>query len=221
MMDAKIEIFIQHLFDSHSNLKDIIKSFEWCSRYNGGKDYLVNDQTLTIDFDKLTEWIRSEHAQSADSLSFNDGYLVLIEFKSGDPTTHERKLQKLISNVIGKINDSDDTLTLLYSQCFPGTNDRLKQKFFLVVDSKKMGIEPLLSALVGLSLMDNKNAKERAILERIKPDLKSGVNHPDHYEIVDVWYSELFSTYIRLHKIGNIQRPVITNTPGSADNDQS
>lgn len=209
MMDAKTEIFIQHLFDSYSNLKDIIKSFEWCSRYNDGKDNLVNDQTLAIDFDKFTRWIRAGHAQSADSLSFTDRSLVLIEFKSGDPTTHERKLQQLIGNVIGKINDSDDTLTLLYRQCFPGTNDRLKQKFFLVVDSKKMGIEPLLSTLVGLSLIDNKNAKEKAFLERIKPDLKSGINHPDHYETVDVWYSELFSTYIRLHKIGNIQRPAM------------
>lgn len=209
-MDTKIEIFIQHLFDNYTNLKDIVKSFEWCSRYDNGKSDLVNDQTLTIDFDKLTNWIHEDGSQSADSLSFNDNYAFLIEFKSGDPTTHERKLQKLISNVIGKINDSDDTLSLLYSQSFSGSGERLKQKFFLVVDSKKMGIDPLLSTLVGLSLKDNKNVKEKAVLAQITPNLKAGINHPDHYETVDVWYSELFSTYIKVNRISDFQLPTKT-----------
>lgn len=205
MMDAKIEIFIQHLFDSHANLKDIIKTFEWCSRHENGN--LVNDKTFTLDFDKLTEWDRNGDVKSADSLSFNNGYAVLIEFKSGDPTTHERKLQKLIESVAGKINDSDDTLTLLYNQGFPGTTDRLKQKFFLVVDSKKMGVTPLISTLVGLSLKENNNPKERAILERVLPNLKSGILHPEHYTTVDVWYSELFSSYIRVHQIADFKPP--------------
>lgn len=205
MMDAKIEIFIQHLFDSHANLKDIIKTFEWCSRHESGN--LVNDKTLTLDFDKFTNWERNGDVQSADSLSFNDEFAVLIEFKSGDPTTHERKLQKLIENVAGKINDSDDTLTLLYSRSFPGTTNRLKQKFFLVVDSKKMGVTPLISTLVGLSLKDNNNAKERVILEQVMPNLKDGILHPEHYTVVDVWYSELFSSYIRIHQIADFKLP--------------
>lgn len=216
MMDAKIEIFIQHLFDNHTNLKDIIKTFEWCSRHENGN--LVDDKTLTLDFDKFTEWVRKGDVKSADSLSFNDGYAVLIEFKSGDPTTHERKLQKLIENVAGKINDSDDTLTLLYSQSFPGTTDRLKQKFFLVVDSKKMGVTPLITTLVGLSLKANNNTKERVILEQVMPNLKSGIQHPEHYAIVDVWYSELFSTYIRIHQITDV-KPLqsVTNSQGNTN----
>ena len=210
-MDAKIETFIKHLCDTQSNLKDIIQTFEWCSRDKNGNDYLVNNQTLTINFDKLTGWVRNEKVKSADSLSFNDGYAILIEFKSGDPTTHERKLQKLIENVAGKINDSDDTLTLLYSQSFPGTTERLRQKFFLVVDSKKMGVTPLVSTLVGLSMKDNKNAKEKAILERVMPNLKSGIQHPEHYAAVDVWYSELFSTYIHIHQIKDFELPQKTD----------
>lgn len=211
MMDVKIEIFIQHLFDNHANLKDIIKTFEWCSRHESGS--LVDDKTLTLDFDRFTEWVRHGDAKSADSLSFNDGYAVLIEFKSGDPTTHERKLQKLIANVAGKINDSDDTLTLLYSQSFPGTANRLKQKFFLVVDSKKMGVTPLITTLVGLSLKSNNNAKERAILEQVMPNLKSGIQHPEHYAAVDVWYSELFSTYVRIHHITDFKLPQGVTNP--------
>lgn len=206
-MDAKIEIFIKYLFDNCENLKDIIKSFEWCSRYNDGKAFLVSDKTLTIDFDKFTGRIREGYAQSADSLSFNDSYAIMIEFKSGDPTTHERKIRKLIDNVIGKINDSDDTMTLLYQQCFPETNQRLKQKFFLVVDSKKMGVEPLVTTLVGLSMKKNNNAKEKAIFEKVKPDLLKGVEYPDHYATIDVWYSELFSTYIKIHQINDIEIP--------------
>ena len=50
-MDAKIEIFIQHLCTDHANLRDIVKTFEWCSRHQNGN--LVNDQTLTLDFDVL------------------------------------------------------------------------------------------------------------------------------------------------------------------------
>lgn len=212
-MDAKIEIFRRYLWDSHANLKDIVKTFEWCSRYENGN--LVHDQTLTLDFDRFTEWARNGDVKSADSLSFNDGYAVLIEFKSGDPTTHERKLQKLIENVAGKINDSDDTLTLLYRQSFSGTEDRLKQKFFLVVDSKKMGVDPLVSTLAGLSLKANNNAKERVILERVIPNLKSGIQHPEHYTTVDVWYSELFSTHIRIHRITDFLS--VTNLSGHAD----
>lgn len=216
MIDAKIEIFIQHLCANHANLKDIVKTFEWCSRHENSN--LVNDQTLTLDFDKFTEWVRNGDVKSADSLSFNNGYAVLIEFKSGDPTTHDRKLQKLIENVSGKINDSDDTLTLLYSQSFPGTTDRLKQKFFLVVDSKKMGVTPLVSTLVGLSLKANNNTKERVILEQVMPNLKSGIEHPEHYATVDVWYSELFSTYVRIHQITDFLIPQsVTNSKGNAN----
>lgn len=216
MMDAKIEIFIQHLCTDHANLRDIVKTFEWCSRHQNGN--LVNDQTLTLDFDKFTEWVRNGDLKSADSLSFNDGYAVLIEFKSGDPTTHERKLQKLIENVAGKINDSDDTLTLLYRQCFSAPTDRLRQKFFLVVDSKKMGVTPLVSTLVGLSLKANNNAKERAILEQVLPNLKSGIQHPEHYATVDVWYSELFSAYIRIHQITDfVISQSEANTQGNAN----
>ncbi len=207
-MDAKIEIFIKHLAGKFPHLSDARKTFEWCSRDKNTKICLVGSKVYSLDFDKLTEWMyKEEKPQSADALCFNDNSAVLIEFKSGDPTTHEKKLQKLIDNVVGKIDDSDNTLTLLYDEAFPNSGERLKQSFFLVVDSKKMGIDPLMSTLVGLSLKDNKNAKDTALLQKVKPNLKQGIRNPAHYDTIDVWYSELFSHYLNLHKISDFNLP--------------
>lgn len=204
-MDTKIDVFVRYLYDCYTNLGDIVKSFEWCSRHQNG--YLVNDQTLTLDFDKFTEWACVSGVKSADSLSFTDDHAILIEFKSGDPTTHDRKIEKMIDSVSGKINDSDDTLTQLYGQCFPGETERIKQKFFLVVDSKKMGIAPLVTTLAGLSLKANHNEKEKAILEKVMPNVKNAIQHPEHYDKVDVWYSDLFSTYLRIYQISDLRCP--------------
>ena len=81
-----------------------------------------------------------------------------------------------------------------------------------------MGVTPLVSTLVGLSLKANNNAKERVILEQVMPNLKSGIEHPEHYATVDVWYSELFSTYVRIHQITDFLIPQsVTNSQGNAN----
>lgn len=209
-MEPKIEKFVTYLYDAYPRLQDIVKSFQLCSSYNKGKAYLVTNPTKAINFDKLTEWVygaKNAPCKSADSLTFNDTSLFLIEFKSGDQTTHERKLEKLIEGVTGKINDSDDTISKLYAQQSVGDESRLPQRFYLVVDSKKMGINPIITTLTSLSLIGNSNEKERVIWERIKPDLKKGIKEPNHYIDVDVWYSDIFSDYIQKYGIENVKRP--------------
>lgn len=204
-MDAKIERFIKHLYSTYPRLQDIVQSFEKCSKYNNGKSFLVSDQTAAVNFDKLTEWICEAGAacKSADSLCYNDSSIFLIEFKSGDQTTHEKKIELLIDGVAGKINDSDDTLTLLY----PEDENRLPQRFYLVVDSKKMALNPMIATLTSLSLINNKNEKERIIWETIKPNIKKSIKKPEHYIDIDVWYNELFSTYIQAYNILDVQNP--------------
>lgn len=209
-MDPKIEKFVTDLYVAYPRLQDIVKSFQLCSSYNKGNAFLVTDLTEAINFDKLTEWVyqaKNTPCKSADSLTINDTSLFLIEFKSGDQTTHERKLEKLIGGVTGKINDSDDTLSKLYEQLGVGEDGRLPQRFYLVVDSKKMGIKPIITTLSSLSLIGNSNEKDRIIWEKIKPDLKKGIKKPDHYIDVDVWYSDIFSTYINAYGIKNLKCP--------------
>lgn len=211
-MADKIERFIKFLFATYPNLRTIVKTFEDCSKYTGpdGPAYLVNDKTAAINFDKLTSWMcetGDSLCKSADALSFNDRFVYLIEFKSGDPTTHERKIQKLIEGVIGKINDSDDTLSALYSRHGLTPENRIPQRFYLVVDSKKMEISPMLKTLVGLSLQGNTNEKHRAILAAVQTNLMVGIKNPDHFDDVDIWYSEIFGTYLNIHNIHDIEIP--------------
>ena len=113
-MDNNIAVFRKYLCAKYPNLKDIVKSFELCSAYNNKTMFLVNSQVKTINFDKFTEWAgRTNGVKSADSLSFSDNHVYLIEFKSGDPTTAEKKFEKLIENVIDKINDSNDRRSII------------------------------------------------------------------------------------------------------------
>lgn len=211
-MEENIEKFIKYLFTTYPKLSTIIKTFEECSKYGEGKEkaYLVSDKTYTINFDKLTPWVYGTNGapcKSADSLSFSGGFVYLIEFKSGDPTTHPNKIKKLIDGVSGKINDSDKTLLTLYSRSGLCDNERLPQRFFLVADSKKMEIEPALKTLVGLSLKDNKNQKQVELLDNIMPSLIGNIANPEHFDKVDVWYSEIFGTYLNAYNIRDIVCP--------------
>lgn len=211
-MEEKIESFIKYLFATYPQLSTIIKTFEECSKYGEGKtkSYLVSDKTYTINFDKLKPWVYGANGatcKSADSLSFSGSFVYLIEFKSGDPTTHPSKIRKLIEGVSGKINDSDEILSILYSRSGLSDKERISQRFFLVVDSKKMEIEPALKTLVGLSLKDNKNKKQVELLDNIMPSLKENVTNPEHFDNIDVWYSEIFSTYLNAYNIRDIVCP--------------
>lgn len=203
-MDDNIQKFQEFLSLKFPNLSDIKHSFEFCSRY-GENNYLVNSKNKTINFDKLTEWVVKPKPQSADSLSFNKEYAFLIEFKSGDPTSHERKIEKLIENVKGKIDDSDATLTGMYQEAFHENVTRLKQRFCLVVDSKQLGITSITTVLTDLSRLNNDkmNSKQKALLKKVYPDLKKGIKNPEHYDKLEIWYSELFEKYLDIYSIKN------------------
>lgn len=203
-MDTTIQKFNDGLRVYFPTIDSIKHSFQFCSRYGEGK-YLVDNQSKTINFDKLTEWFYAETSkpQSADSLSFSDNYLYLIEFKSGDPTTHVRKVEKLIQGVIGKINDSDVTLSNLFRCVFGSEETRIEERFCLVVDSKQMGITPLAMTLADLSKIDNArlSSKEKTLFNKVYPDLKLGISEPSHFSKIEICYSELFDTYVKVRKI--------------------
>lgn len=203
-MNENIQKFKEYLEIRFPNLKDIKHTFQECSKDDNHNNSLVDSQMRTINFDKLTKWYRQPAPQSADSLSFSDKFLYLIEFKAGDPTSHSRKLDKLISGAIGKINDSDETLTDMYSEAF-GDDTRLEQRFCLVIDSKQMGIMPIISTLANLSLSGNHfvTEKERIMFEKVKPEIEQGVVNGAHYSGIEIWYSELFDKYLGLRKIVN------------------
>lgn len=201
-MEEKIEAFCRYLKNIFPKLDTIKHTFEQCSKYDDNK-FLVNCNINTINFDKLTEWYLNPKPQSADSLSFSQKYAYLIEFKSGNPTRHERKLEKLIADVIGKINDSDITLSKMYENAFKNTTDRLHQRFALVVDSKMMGITAITSTLAALSLTENPgvNHQEKILFEKVLPELKQSAREKGHYDRIDIWYSEFFEDYISNYNI--------------------
>lgn len=200
-MDNNIAAFRKYLCAKYPNLKDIVKSFELCSAYNNKTMFLVNSQVKTINFDKLTKWAgRTNGVKSADSLSFSDNHVYLIEFKSGDPTTAEKKFEGLIENVIDKINDSNDTLVELYKE---SSVDGLDHIFCLVIDSKKIGINPLVNTLIERSLINNNNIYQKQMLAQLQPNLKAGVHNPNNYSKIEIWYSEIFDTYLQAREIDN------------------
>lgn len=207
-MKTEVEVFKTFLTNKYSNLKDINISFKECSKYNN-VNYLVDSEIKTIRFDKLTEWYfkHQQIPKSADAMSFSDdNSICFIEFKSGDQTRPERKLQKLISGVVGKINDSDSTLSSLYFEAFSNSEDRLNQKFYLVVDSKAMGINKFIYTLSKLSMKNNSSLKEneRIIYEKVVKDLREEVDSPEHFSKVDVWDSQLFEKHLALEGIKDL-----------------
>ncbi len=205
MIVIEMERFKAFLSNKYQNLKDINISFKKCSKYNND-NYLVDCEMKTISFDKLTEWYFKHQRipKSADAMSFsNDNSICFIEFKSGDQTRPERKLQKLISGVAGKINDSDSTISSMYAEAFNNSEDRLNQKFYLVVDSKAMGINKFTYTLSKLSMKNNSSLKEneKIMYEKVMGNLKEETDFPDHFSKIDVWDSQLFEKYLELEGI--------------------
>ena len=202
-MTSREQKIINYLKPTILQWPSLVETFQKCSWDETHNRFLVDSAVQTINFDKLTLRLRGRpQKKSADSLSLADDYVYLIEFKSGDQTYHENKLKRLISGVKGKINKSDETL---YSHIFPKVysteDDYLKLRFFLVVDSKEMGIDTAASILVGLSLGETTTEGERVLFEQVLPDLKSGITNPTRFDEVDVWYSELFDKYLDLYHI--------------------
>ena len=199
---------LSETYNGPQKLKTIFHSFKSCSIDKNNFRSLVDSEIKCINFDKLTKWIHGSCLpQSADSMTFSGKYVYFIEFKTGDQVEHERKREKLINGVIGKINDSDDTLFSDICSKIEGLNTvSVRLRFYLVVDAKEMGISSLVSTLAALStgpstLSDPKIAQ---LIQTVLPNLKEGTNHPEHFDQIDIWYSDLFERYLIAHKIRDI-----------------
>ena len=202
-MTSREQKIINYLRPTILQNPSLLQSFQKCSWDERNNRFLVDNTVKTINFDQLTLRLRGRpQKKSADSLSLSDDFVYLIEFKSGDQTNHENKLSKLISGVKDKINKSDETIySYIFPEVYSTEDDYLKLRFFLVVDSKEMGIDTAASILVGLSLGETTTERERVLFEQVLPDLKSGITNPTRFDEVDVWYSELFDQYLDLYHI--------------------
>ena len=202
--------FLSETYDGRYMLNTIFHTFEMCSKDKSHDRSLVNSNITCINFDKLNEWIHGYNLpQSADSMTFSDRYVYFIEFKAGDQVGHEKKRDKLIRGVIGKINDSDDTLHSCICSRIEGFNaDNIKTRFYLVVDTKEMGIFPLAAALASLSEGPSTVADPHMaqLIQYVLPNLKAEVDHPEHFDDINIWYSDLFDRYLLTHHIHDIDK---------------
>lgn len=189
-------------------IKDIICTFESCSMDDANRRALVESKTKTLNFDTMTRWFYKgkQAPKSADTMSFSSAYIYLIEFKSGNQVKNNNKEKDLIKNVMGKINDSDHTI---YQFIIPfissQTQESIKLRFYLVVDSKEMGISPLVTALAKLSQPAIKqNPMIKPLFDSVLPNLKNGIAEAEHFNKVDIWYSDIFDQYLSVHGIKDI-----------------
>lgn len=206
MMVSREQKIIDYLKPTILQKPSLVETFQKCSWDGANNRFLVKSVVETINFDKLTLRLRGRPPKkSADSLSVLNGFMYLIEFKSGDQTNHEHKLKKLILGVKDKINKSEETIySYIFPEVFEDEKEYLKLRFFLVVDSKEMGIDTATAILADLSLGATTNSSQKVLLEEVLPDLKSGIVNPSNFDEVDVWYSELFDMYLDLYDIRNM-----------------
>lgn len=208
----KIHKALCKMFDGSQKYRlcDIYQSFKQCSKDKANGKYLVSSEVKAINFDKLTEWLfPDDKPQSADSLAFTDDDIYLIEFKAGDQVGLDKKRQVLIKKASGKINDSAETL---YKKVLPLTDDldtpRIGFRFYLVVDSDVLGIDPLTSILAKLSLGGDglTNLNDQKLFRQVLPELKTNTDYPDRFHEIDIWYSAWFDRYLENHKIKDIRK---------------
>ena len=205
------QLILKHIqngmFPPDHKLDQICWTFEKCSKDDTNQRYLVASQVKAIKFEKLTEWICKTQRQAADSMTFSNRNMVLIEFKAGDRTRHSKTKEKLILDVIGKINDSEKTI---FQDIVSGINDidasKIQIGFYLVVDAKEMGIDSRLAALLQVSLGASilQNEKIDYLVNRLLPELRKKAERPEHFSEIDIWYSDIFETYLEEYGIRDI-----------------
>lgn len=205
-MSGQTQKIVDSLYREDRTFADIVKTYKECSKDDANNRYLVDSEIKAINFDKLTER-KAPGRKSADSLNFADGYSYLIEFKAGDQVSHERKREKLITGVLGKINDSGDTLfSTIYPSVFEET-DYPKIRFYLVVDIKTTGVGAYADVLAELSapaLRESEIEKEKLLYEQVLPNLTGKTKNPERFDEIDIWYAELFDRYLTKHHISDI-----------------
>lgn len=212
-METESKKVFRYLQKRYPSIKDIIVTYAECSKDTENGKMLVNSSAKCIDFDKLTKWVCEQEKQellpSADSLAFGNSCIYLIEFKAGDRVTHSGTKKKLIRNVKNKINGSEITLFRnIVSNIDDVEESKILIRFYLVVDMAAMGISPLVATLASLSKQASQlsDPKIHQLYEDVLFELRNleDVNNSDHFDEIDIWYSELFDKHLESHGIGDV-----------------
>lgn len=205
----KVFYFLCAAFKGLSKFRTVFKSFKDCSRDSANRRYVVNSAVKAINFDKVTRKLyRNNYPRSADAMTFSGNSIFLIEFKSGDQVVGIYSTQRLTREVTEKINGSEQTL---YSKVFANIQNldtnSIKLRFYLVVDVEAMGISALArtQAKLALGAATGEGDKLAVLLKHVLPDLRKETRNPDHYEDVDIWYSDFFDRYLEKYNIKDIE----------------
>ena len=206
-----IFLYLLKEYSGKQKLRDLYHTFEACSRDDNHGRNLVSSEIKCINFDRLTRWICEQNKclqrNSADSMTFSGASLYLIEFKSGDQISYELKKEKMILNVIDKINGSDQTV---YENIFAKMDEpsaaTVPIRFYLVVDTKEMGIsaQVTIQAMLSMGASLFKDPKNNELINRILPDLRAHTDNPNHFADIGIWYSEAFDLHLMAHGIADI-----------------
>ncbi len=201
--------YLHNLFDNkRQKLSDVYKTFQKCSEDGNSGRFLVNSQIEAINFDKLTEWLYSttpNTPKSADTLTFCKDWIYLIEFKSGNYEKGNTR-ERIIKSVQEKIIDSEKTiLGRIVSHIEQIEEESVRLKFIAVVSTLDAGIEPNVSILARLSSgATNLSKAQLELIAGIKKSEEDIKKEHSKYDIIDVWYSELFDLYLQMEGIVDI-----------------
>ena len=192
------------LFPKPNSIEGCFATFKQCSYDISNKRYLVENEMKVIDFDRLTKWFKNGKA-SADSLCFSNDHINLVEFKTGDQITITERREDLIKGVNNKINDSLFTIDNNILAHADEEVKNIKLRFFLVIDSNIYALDKYVETLAALSinassLDDNKKGKVKMVLDA----LKNSTDYPEHFEEIDIWYSEHFDNQVLKYEIKDI-----------------
>lgn len=206
--------YLQNTFSQKQGkeLKTIIQTFETCSVDKNTGIPLVDSKIRCINFDLLTKrFQRDSKPRSADSLTFTDKAIYLIEFKAGNQVEWEIKREKLIAGVSKKINESAETLNKYVFANIPDfQKSEAKLRFYLVVDATKMGITPIAEVMASLaSQAADTNPSLKLLINDVLPNLKKNIANKDYYDKIDIWYSNTFDSELQMHHITDVDKVFI------------
>lgn len=216
MTSPEIDKIINYLctgFPPRFAINDMCKTYEVLSKDPRNKRSLVRSKRKALAFDLLSRnWIYKplrlgEIPKSADAMTFIENQIIFIEFKTGDQDTDLYKRGELLSNVKGKIIDSDKTLhNHILSKILGLHQEMLEQNFFLVIDAGSIEefayVAPLIQLSEDSSLFKEEKAKK--MLADLLGEFTAEDDELSHYKTIDIWYSELFDWYLDVHNIESL-----------------
>ncbi len=203
--NKKIMCYLQHRFGENC-LSEIYKTLEKCSIDKNNKRFLVSSQIKVIDFDVLTSWLfDGDKPKSADSFTFCNDWIYLIEFKSGNIEKTDT-LKNILTSVKGKIIDSESTILDKVVYNIPEIDEqRVRLKYYLVVSAKRLGIDANVYVLAKLSKgAETLTKSQNELISSISDFYKVKQSPSNHYDDIDVWFRDLFELNIEAEGIRDI-----------------